>query len=296
MKINLVPGKYVLAVSGGVDSVVLLHALAQARDKYELVVAHYDHGIRADSNQDRIFVQQLAEKYGLEFFFEVGRLGPKASEALARDRRYAFLSKIKSKTKSKAIVTAHHQDDVIETAIINVLRGTGRKGISSLKSTGEIKRPLLSFGKSGLINYAKENNLPWQEDKTNLDQKYLRNYVRHSIVGQLDAAQKQKLLEAIRSGAELNSRIDDMLARLAEEVFSDAEINRHKFIALPHDLSRELLAHWLREKNINFDKKTIDRLVIFIKTAKKGGKTDISKNNILIADKEFISLSRAQSV
>lgn len=275
---------------------VLLHALAQDRDKYEPVVAHYDHGIRVDSGQDRLFVRKLAEKYGLEFFAEEGKLGHAASEALAREKRYEFLRKIKEKTKSEAIVTAHHQDDVVETAIINVLRGTGRKGISALKSTVEIKRPLLGFNKNQLINYAKENNFPWREDKTNLDQKYLRNYIRHSIVGRLDGGQKQKLLETISSGAKLNPQIDNMLASLADEVFSSDGIDRYRFVALPHDLSRELLAHWLREKAIEFDKKTIERLVVFIKTAQKGARADITKNYILTAGKEFISLSRAHSV
>jgi tRNA(Ile)-lysidine synthase len=296
MDIDLEPGKYVVAVSGGVDSVVLLDSLAKQTDKYELVVAHFDHGIRKESKNDRLFVENLAKKHGLEFHFGEGKLGPKASEALAREKRYGFLRRIKTKINARAIVTAHHRNDLIETAIINVLRGTGRKGMSSLKSTGEIKRPLLSYDKKELIEYANKNGLAWREDKTNLDQKYLRNYVRHQIVTEMDDEQKSKLLEAIKNSKALNKKIDDLLDRLSDEVFGKNQVNRTKFLALPHELSKEMLAHWLRQKDIAFDKRTLERLVVFIKIAKKGTRADINKSYVLSADKNFISLRRTQSV
>src|SRR5688572_27728765 len=133
MKINVAPGKYIVAVSGGVDSMVLLHLLSQ-HSQSELIVAHFDHGIRPDSAEDRKLVEKTAKKYGLEFVYREGELGPGASEAEAREARYGFLQIIKVKHNAKAIVTAHHQDDMLETAIINMLRGTGRKGLSSLVS------------------------------------------------------------------------------------------------------------------------------------------------------------------
>ena len=140
MKAELKPGKYVLAVSGGVDSIVLLDLLAKEIERDNLVVAHFDHGIRQGSATNREFVEGLAKNYGLEFFYEEGELGAKASEALARTKRYEFLNKIKKQTESDAIITAHHQDDVLETIIINLLRGTGRKGLSSLKNHPELVR------------------------------------------------------------------------------------------------------------------------------------------------------------
>src|SRR5689334_19288064 len=120
------PGKYVLAVSGGVDSMVLLHAL-QGRPGVKLVVAHYDHGIRPDSHEDRHLVQVVAAQHGLPFEYEEDWLGWGTSEETAREARYNFLERTRQRHKSDAIITAHHQDDVLETAIINLLRGTGRK-------------------------------------------------------------------------------------------------------------------------------------------------------------------------
>lgn len=180
------PGSYVVAVSGGVDSMALLHLLRK-NPGLDLVVAHFDHGIRDNSSEDRKFVQTFAKANGLKFVYEEGNLGAGASEARARDARYKFLHKTVEDTGSAAIVTAHHQDDVLETAIINLLRGSGRKGLTSLGNRPGIERPLLSVPKRDLVAYAKDQGLRWREDSTNQDLDYLRNYVRHRLLPRFDA-------------------------------------------------------------------------------------------------------------
>src|SRR4051794_19867846 len=118
------PGSYVVAVSGGVDSMALLHYL-QTRPGIKLTVAHFDHGIRDDSPEDRKLAQEVAKSYKLPFVYHEGRLGGEASEATARAARYDFLNKVRRSSQAQAIITAHHQDDLLETAILNMLRGTG---------------------------------------------------------------------------------------------------------------------------------------------------------------------------
>ena len=115
----LQPGTYVVAVSGGVDSMVLLDLLAKQPD-IKLIVAHYDHGIRSDSKLDRELVASSAKKYKIPFVYESGNLGPGTSENQARIARYNFLRKVQKESKADAIVTAHHQDDALETAILNI--------------------------------------------------------------------------------------------------------------------------------------------------------------------------------
>jgi tRNA(Ile)-lysidine synthetase-like protein len=105
---HLSDGRYVVAVSGGVDSVALLDILRQ-QTGLELIVAHFDHGIRKDSCQDRLLVEQLAKRYGLTFVYEEAKLGPRTSEETARRARYAFLNKVMREHQAVAIVTAHHQ-------------------------------------------------------------------------------------------------------------------------------------------------------------------------------------------
>src|SRR3989344_5293986 len=114
---------YIVAVSGGVDSVVLLDMLIKQKE-HNLVVAHFDHGIRVDSDADARFVWELAKKYELSFEVRREELGDAASENTARSHRYAFLRDI-AKKYSATIVTAHHADDVVETIAINLTRGTG---------------------------------------------------------------------------------------------------------------------------------------------------------------------------
>ena len=132
-----------------------------------LTVAHYDHGIRSDSAEDRRLVQALAREYGLPFVYHSGRLGTGASEAVARQARYGFLHAVRRASAAQAVITAHHQDDVLETAILNLLRGTGRRGLGSLKSTDVVKRPLMAVSKNELLRYAEREGLRWREDSTN---------------------------------------------------------------------------------------------------------------------------------
>lgn len=290
MKLNIGSKKYVVAVSGGVDSVVLLDLLYGQIDKSKenLVVAHFDHGIRENSGDDRKFVEDLARGYGLEFYFEEGGLGADASEALAREKRYEFLNGVKKKTGATAIVTAHHSDDVLETVIINILRGTGRKGLSSLVSGGGIVRPLLQFTKKDILDYAAKNNLAWREDETNLDEKYLRNYVRHNLITKLSEAQKNELLKISSESKAKNEEIDHLVAEL---FLKEASMSRKLFAGLGHDLSAEIIAGWLRKEDISFDKKTIERVVVQLKTAKPGKKIETGKYRYFVVEDGMIRMN-----
>lgn len=174
--------RYIVAVSGGVDSVALLDMLVSGEfgvEKSDLVIAHFDHGIRKESADDAMFVRRLSEKYDLTFETKREELGVNASEELARAQRYAFLRSI-AKKYDATIITAHHADDVIETIAINLIRGTGWRGLAVLDSP-DIWRPLLHMRKMNIVAYAKEHNLTWREDATNSDTRYLRNDLRQKL-------------------------------------------------------------------------------------------------------------------
>jgi len=288
MEINIKPGKYVIAVSGGVDSIVLLDLLKQTPN-LEIVVAHYDHGIRKDSADDRKFVEQVAKERSLEFYYVEGKLGSKTSEATARAKRYEFLNKIKNETKSSAIITAHHQDDLLETAIINLLRGTNRRGLSSLQSS-DILRPLLRYPKSDLVAYAKQNNLAWQQDSTNSDPKYLRNYIRLEIIPKFTPKQRSSLLKIINGSQVSNRQIDNLLSGLIADNSKDGQILRSWFTSLPHNIAREVMSSWLRQHAITFDKTAIENLVIAAKTLDSGKSRDIDKRRILRVQGDYLAL------
>lgn len=274
MKIKLDPGKYVVAVSGGVDSVVLLDMVRQLPE-VKLIVAHFDHGIREDSAEDRRFVQQMAMQHGLPFTFSEGKLGPGASEDQARRARYTFLEQVRNAADARAIILAHHQDDAIETAIINLLRGTGRRGLSSLRERQGISRPLLHATKRQLRAYALARGLEWREDSTNQDIAYLRNYVRHKLLPRFTIEQRKKLLTLVNTMAETNQQLDTQLINYLHVQPSQGVLSRKAFVHLPHNVAREVMASWLRHQGVRgFDSKALERLVVAAKTAKPGTFTD----------------------
>jgi len=170
--------RYIVAVSGGVDSVVLLHKLVHEK-KHQIVVAHFDHGIRSDSVADARFVKGLAEQYGLAFESRRAELGRHASEDTARTHRYEFLRDVAKQYKAQ-LVTAHHKDDTVETIAINMTRGTGWRGLAVMNSN-DVLRPLLHLSKREVYDYALRKNLEWVEDKTNNTNLYLRNRLRKKI-------------------------------------------------------------------------------------------------------------------
>ncbi|MBI2592102.1 tRNA lysidine(34) synthetase TilS [Candidatus Saccharibacteria bacterium] len=283
MRVDLEPGKYVIAVSGGVDSMVLLDILAKQAKSQELkaksrgyqlsanscqlVVAHFNHGIRKDSNQDEELVRQSARKYSLSCEVGYGNLGKDASEETARQARYAFLEKIKKQYNADAIITAHHQDDLIETAFLNILRGTGRLGLSSIRSR-RIVRPLLHIPKRQILNYAKKKKLNWREDQSNVNTNYLRNYLRVHIIPKLTAERRTQILQHLDEVAKINQIIDKEIAIISQKVI-DGGMDRKKFALLPTEVGEEVLMDWLRRRGLaQFDRTTVKRVGTAIKTAR----------------------------
>ena len=281
-----------VAVSGGVDSMVLLDLLRQ-KPNIELVVAHYNHGIRDDADVDERLVRETAGRFGLPFECAEGRLGVQASEAFAREQRYAFLHAVCLKHAARAIVTAHHQDDLIETIILALMRGTGRKGLSALHSTRTVVRPLLNYSKTEIISYAKDHGIQWNEDSTNATDLYKRNYVRHAIAPKLDAMQRQWLVSTYDRMLQVNKAIDTELADLHGQLSRGEAIDRYGFIMLPHDVAKEYIAYLLRLYKVkDMTAKTITRLVIAAKTGRSGAVFDIDKTMIMEISRKNLRIVR----
>ncbi|HSX43547.1 MAG TPA: tRNA lysidine(34) synthetase TilS [Candidatus Saccharimonadales bacterium] len=290
MDFDLPAGSYVVAVSGGVDSIALLHMLAQ-RPNLQLVVAHYDHGVRLDSMIDRTLVQLTAKRYGLPFVYENGRLGPHASEAVARTARYGFLHKVRQASGARAIITAHHQDDVLETAVLNLLRGTGRRGLSSLQSLDGIRRPLLHMPKKELLRYATEQGLDWREDSTNTDVRYLRNHIRHNLLPRFAGADREALLAIIAQAAEHNALLTEQLANYLHVQPGTHRLDRHDFIGLPHLVARDVMAEWLLLRTgAELNRLMVERLVVAAKTARTGSRADVDKRYWLRIGRDNLAL------
>jgi tRNA(Ile)-lysidine synthase len=293
MKVEVRPGKYIVAVSGGVDSMALLHRLSKD-ESLDLVIAHFNHGIR-DGAADEELVKSAAAKLGIPLEVGYGRLGPKASEDRARQARYGFLNDVKQKHQADAIITAHHQDDLIETAIINLLRGSGHRGMYAISSNKDIVRPLLGFPKTEILAYAHKHQLAWNEDPTNTSRDYLRNLVRLDIMPKMNAAQKRNLIANLQSLEYSGRQIEAGLAELEAQVGLESGINRGRFSALPAALGNELLVYWLRRQDAkDIDRKTVNRLNVAIRTAKNHSKHPVKDDLSLIVDSKTAHFSRSQ--
>lgn len=225
--------KYVVAVSGGVDSMALLHMLHKLPGA-DIIVAHFDHGIREDSDLDAQLVAVTADSYGLPFEIKREKLGARASEALARERRYAFLREVANKHQAQ-LVTAHHMDDLVETVAINLSRGTGWRGLAAFDS--EVTRPLVDVTKKALLEYAKTHNITWREDSTNSEDIYLRNKLRHKTKDlTLDQKRELRTLHSVQRA--IKKEIEQEVRQL---IGDGPEYSRYLFTHLKTPVALECL-------------------------------------------------------
>jgi tRNA(Ile)-lysidine synthase len=183
--LRLPPCRALVAVSGGPDSVALLHLLAASRSTHgmELLVVHVDHGIIRDSAEVAIAVEALAQRYGLPFESCRLELRSQASETLARTRRYTWLEEVRRRVGAELIFTAHHADDQLETVLMRVLEGSGPAGLAGMGAVqGRLVRPLLPFRRSELLRHLRAAGLPAWLDPSNSDPKHLRSWIRTELL------------------------------------------------------------------------------------------------------------------
>ncbi len=211
------------ALSGGVDSVVLLHLLLQCGVRVE--AAHVEHGIRGESSRrDCRFVQELCGKWGvplhvihLDVPAQAAKEG-RGIEETARAMRYDFLWKTRETRRLETLATAHHLNDQAETVLMHLIRGASPVGLSGMRERdGALIRPLLPFSRAQIEQYAQENHLPHVEDETNADIAYTRNYIRHELIPCMEKL-NPRAVEAIGRAAELARRQSDFVRQEALRV------------------------------------------------------------------------------
>jgi tRNA(Ile)-lysidine synthase len=180
--------KLALAVSGGLDSMVLLHLLQQL--PYEIAVMHCNFQLRGlESFGDQSFVQNYCEQHAIPVFttqFDTEAFAKDfklSTQVAARELRYSWFYELLETQDYDYMVTAHHADDNLETFMINLSRGTGLEGLTGIpEHQNQIIRPLLPFSREEISSYAQENKIEWREDSSNASNKYLRNKIRHDLV------------------------------------------------------------------------------------------------------------------
>ncbi|MCL2683452.1 MAG: tRNA lysidine(34) synthetase TilS [Bacteroidales bacterium] len=226
--------RILVAVSGGLDSVVLLDLLKK-HGMNDLAIVHCNFQLRGkESDEDEKFVKTLAKSYDLPFFgkrFDTQSEQKKSKQSvqmIARNLRYTYFSDLLKKEKFDYVAIAHHADDQIETFFINLLRGSGIKGLRGmLPKREQIIRPLLKFSRQDLENYAVKNSLKYREDSTNSDDYYLRNNIRHHLIPcleTLDKLAKSSILQSMENLQDLETQSLQDLEILQNCGFSATQI------------------------------------------------------------------------
>ena len=174
-------GRSLLAVSGGLDSMVLLHAAMAVRLPAVLVVATFDHATGEHASRAVDLVERTALSAGVAVVIGRGQAVERPSEAGWREQRMAFLRAAAAEHQA-TVCTAHTRDDQVETVLFRELRGAGPRGLAGLAAAGDIRRPLLGFSRARIADYATAAGVEWVEDPTNLDRAFTRNRIRHEIL------------------------------------------------------------------------------------------------------------------
>ncbi|MGE5481223.1 MAG: tRNA lysidine(34) synthetase TilS [Chloroflexota bacterium] len=309
--------KLLCAVSGGVDSVVLLDVLAQLKSKIEfsLVVCHFNHKLRgADADADEAFVRKLAADYNLQFISGAGNVAGYAKknslsvESAARALRYNFFERTSRSIKADFVVMAHTYDDAAETFMINLIRGSGLAGLSGITPVRRfvknimIVRPLIDTTKSNIIEYADRRDLNWREDLTNTLVKYTRNKVRHELLPFMKERFSPAIVELINRAAGLISganefvknyvqeRLDECVIDVKPESFS---ISIGSLMAYGKFIRGEIIQYALRKyfRSLSLPLKSIDA-ILNLMNSDTGAIADVSKNFMVARDREALIFMR----
>lgn len=289
---KLKPGTYIVAVSGGVDSMVLLELLCRQfhTTDHTFIVAHFDHGIRDDSASDAEFVAAAAHEKNLSFVSERAELGKGASENVARIARYAFLRRIKKIYNAQAIMTAHHKDDLLETIVMNLRRGSGRRGLAPMRSIDDVMRPMLHCTKQELLDIAAEAGLQWRQDSTNSDMSYKRNAVRLKLAS-ADPSILDQLYDLHLRAVQRNSEIDQLVRDVALWAAPQHSIIRARFVVLPYSVQSELIHYLFIQHNLpDVSRSMVERSVMAVKTAGIGKRVDLAAGYYIKVSKSVVEI------
>ena len=279
--------KLILALSGGIDSMVLADLLLKA--KADFVLAHCNFHLRGEeSDGDEQFVREFAERNGLTLHVkqfdtvDYAQTQGVSIEMAARELRYAWFEELRQQLNYDFIAVAHHADDQLETFFINLLRGAGIRGLKGmLPVNGHIIRPLLDASRDEIHQYAVENGIKWREDHTNAETQFLRNKIRHELLPVIDSISQEGRASILKSINHLSSE-----NALYRELLKEKLAPSTSFL-LAMTQSEQLLLEWLRDYGFNDDQ------VHFIHEAMNGqpGTSFFSPTHRLTIERDGLELT-----
>ncbi len=252
---------YLIGISGGADSVALLHLLLE-HGHHNLTLCHFNHQLRGtDSDTDALFVKKLASSLQLPYEFGTEDVQARATrkklslEAAGREARYEFFASVAQKHGVKTLLLAHHADDQVETCFLHFLRGTGSGGLAGMLPMSQrtidgidltIARPLLAISKKELVDYLTDRQLSWRHDTSNESLLPTRNRLRNRVLPLLDEVVGTSYRNAITRTATILAAEDEYLESLAAPHAKQLELKTQELGIMPLALQRRIVHAWLR--------------------------------------------------
>ena len=258
-----------IGLSGGVDSVVLLHLLTTLAPRFEwqLSALHVHHGISQNADAWEDFCAELCARYDIPLHVERVDIGPLRDdhgiEAAARKLRHAAFARI----SCDFVALAHHADDQAETLLLQLLRGAGLKGVAAMPVLSRVEgpllkpatthvpvtlRPLLDISRNTLLEYAQQHALQWVEDESNADDGYPRNFLRHRLLPLLEQrfpAYRDTLTRSAQHFAEAGELLDELAQQDAQGLMMDVALDISRLRAFSHPRAKNLLRYFLHKQN-----------------------------------------------
>jgi tRNA(Ile)-lysidine synthase len=287
-----------LAVSGGIDSMVMLHLFKEA--KFKIGVAHCNFQLRGKaSDEDELFVQQVCSALDIPFFsqrFETESFAESSGLSIqmaARDLRYSWFGDVVSAQLYSLLATAHHLDDSIETVLLNMTKGTATEGLAGIPvRNGNIIRPLLYATREQIAAYAHEKGIRWREDESNVTDDYQRNFIRHKVMPKLKelnpslAITWQHGMEKIRGDLELlYAAHDNWKQKFIQEKTDRIVIDKNAFERF--EAAPSILWRYIKMYGFNFEQ---SREIIQTLHG-QSGKRFISPTHLLVVDREALIIT-----
>ena len=257
--------KVVIGVSGGPDSICLLHLLYSIKKEleFEIVVAHINHQIRKVADSETEYVKDFCKNLGIECFVkkenitELAKKQKKGTEEAGRQVRYDFFEDVAQKTNSNKIATAHNSNDRAETVILNILRGSGISGLKGIEAMRDNKyiRPLIFTKREKIEEYCQENNLNPKIDESNMENIYNRNKVRNIIIPYIEKEFNKNIIQTINRLSDVATEENEFLQKLTEEQYNTIStiendtiiLNLKKFNQLELVIKRRLILYTINE-------------------------------------------------
>ena len=299
----------IIATSGGPDSMVLLTLLLAVKKEknLKLVCAHVNHKLRKESDDEAEMVKKYCEKENIIFEYMTIDKYKGNTENYARAKRYEFFDKLIKKYSSPYLLTAHHGDDLTETIMMRLIRGSSLKGYAGFSEITEKKgykiyRPLITKTKTELLNYAKENNIPYAIDQTNESDNYTRNRIRKYILPTLKKENKNanlKFLEFSKIISETEDNFEKVLAKKIEKIYQDNKLNVEIFLTEEPLIQKKLIHNILN--NIYKDKinlindNHVNNFLSTVKNKKPNIQINLPNNKILKKSYNYVWIEENKS-